>query len=192
MALLYLPVAIVFRPSVRGLENLPRGGGFVIAANHLSGFDSFALAVALAPRRLHFMAKNQLFARRFLGPVIRELGGFPARGSGASTGVAAAARLARKGRGVVIFPTGARHRGDRDHRARGGAAQTALSGDVPLVPAAISGTDGWRRLQRWHVAVGPAVPLDDLDGPQAVAEATRRLWAAIEELCRELPQEVAA
>jgi 1-acyl-sn-glycerol-3-phosphate acyltransferase len=192
LALVRVPISIGFRPTVRGRENVPRDGGFVIAANHLSGFDSFALAVALAPRRLHFMAKNQLFARRFLGPLIRGLGGFPARGNGASTGVAAGARLARKGRGVVIFPTGARHRRDRGHRARGGAAHTALSGNVPLVPAAISGTDGWRRLQRWHVAVGPAVPLDDLDGPQAVADATRRLWTAIEDLCRELPQEVAA
>ena len=195
VALLRLPISIAFRPTVRGLEHLPRQGGSVIAANHLSGFDTLALACPLAPRRLHFMAKNQLFARRFLGPLMRGLGAFPAHGDGPSGGVAAAAQLAREGRVVVIFPTGARRRPDRIHRARSGAAHVALSSGVPLIPAAISGTEGWRRLQRWHLALGPAVRIDDL-GEQAdtaaVSEATRRLWSAIEDLGRGLPRVIAA
>ena len=178
-------VRIVFRPRVTGLEHVPSRGGFVVAANHLSGFDSFALAYAFAPRSLHFMAKSQLFARRFLGPLIRSLGAFPARGSGTEGGVAAAARVARTGEVVVIFPTGVRERLDRERRPRPGAAYTALSGDVPLVPAAIAGTGGWRRLRRWHVTFGAPIPLDDLrarEQTEAVPEATRRLWDAIQGL----------
>jgi len=135
VALLRLPVRLAFRPQVRGLEHLPPRGGFVVASNHLSGFDVLALAYALAPRVLRFMAKNQLFARRFLGPLIRRLGAFPAHGS--------------------------------EHRARGGTAYAALAGGVPLVPVALAGTDGWRRLRRWRIALGPTVRLDDLPGEVA-------------------------
>src|ERR671937_1880097 len=177
VALLRLPVRLTFRPTVRGLEHLPRQGGFVLAANHASGFDVLALAYPLASRRLYFMAKNQLFARPLLGRLVRRLGAFPARGNDPGAGVAAAARLAGEGEIVVIFPTGARRRADRTHRARSGAAQTALEGRVPLGPAALGGTDGWRRLQRWHIAFGPPVRLDDLGGPedrQARAQGTPR------------------
>ncbi len=188
VALMRLPVRIAFRPQVSGVEHLPPHGGFVVASNHLSGFDVLAIAYPLAPRVLRFMAKDELFARRFLGPLIRKLGAFPAHGSGAG----AAARLASEGNVVVIFPTGARRRSDRVHRPRGGAAHAALESGVPLVPAALAGTDSWRRLQRWQIALGPAVRLDDLEVTDGVAEATRRLWHAIESLSDDLPTRVAA
>jgi len=191
-ALLRLPVRLAFRPQVSGVEHVPPRGGFVVAANHLSGFDVLAIAYPLSPRRLSFMAKNELFARRFLGPLIRRLGAFPAHGDGPGSGADAAARLAGGGNVVVVFPTGARRRPDRVHRARGGAAHAALVGRVPLVPAALAGTDGWRRLRRWRIAFGPPVRLDDLETQDAVDEATQRLWAAIVALGEGLPRKAAA
>ena len=166
----------VFRADVRGVERVPPGG-FVLGANHLSGFDAVAIGGALAPRPLRYMAKRQLFGRPLLGPLVRALGGFPS-----VDGVGPAIELARAGQGVVIFPEGARRRLIRRHRVRTGAARIALEGGVPLVPAAIRGTDGWRRLRRWRLAFGPPVPLDDLRGTEpakAAREATERLWNAI-------------
>ena len=186
VALLTRPlIRVAFRPEVRGTEHLPAEGGFVLAANHLSGFDVWALSYALFPRPTRNMAKNQLFKRPLLGPLMWSLGGFPARSEGAVGGVVAAAALAAGGEAVVIYPEGARRRPDREHRPRSGAARAALEAGVPLVPAAICGTDGWRRLCRWHVAVGPPVPLDELrgsDGPKSTRDATRRLWSSIVEL----------
>ena len=174
------------RPRVVGREHLPTGG-FVLASNHLSGFDSLALAYALYPRALRSMAKVELFERRLLGPLVRQLGAFPAE-SGAA--VDAAAELALAGHAVVIFPTGARRRKDREHEPRTGAARAALRAGAPLVPAAVHGTERWRRLARWHVALGPPVRLDDLrsDDPDAAQAATRRLWQAIGELEGSLAQ----
>src|SRR6266571_3606021 len=173
----------VFRAEIRGVERVP-AGGFVLGANHLSGFDAVAIGGALFPRRLGFMAKRQLFARPLLGPLVKALGGFPS-----VDGVGPAIELARAGQGVVIFPEGARRRLIRRHRVRTGAARIALEGGVPLVPAALWGTDGWRRVRRWRVVFGPPVPIDDLRGTdpnKAAQEATERLWEAIVALEAEL------
>jgi 1-acyl-sn-glycerol-3-phosphate acyltransferase len=70
---------LAFRPRVRGREHLA-AGGFVLGANHLSGFDSLALVFALYPRAFRSMAKVQLFERPLLGRLVRSLGAFPARG----------------------------------------------------------------------------------------------------------------
>jgi 1-acyl-sn-glycerol-3-phosphate acyltransferase len=171
----------LFRPRVRGLEHLP-AGGFLLCANHLSGFDAGLLVYALRGRWPRSMAKTELFERSALAPWLRGLGAFPASpGDRPTGGVATAARLARAGHAVVIFPEGARRRQARVPRPRAGAARAALAAGVPLVPAAIRGTDRWRRLGRWELEIGAPLALDDLSphDPRSAAEATRRLWAAI-------------
>jgi 1-acyl-sn-glycerol-3-phosphate acyltransferase len=171
-------VGLVFRPRVTGREHLPQSG-FVLSANHLSGFDVVALGYPLSRRWVRHMAKPQLFSRRLVGPVVRLLGAFPAEGGEA---VETAAGLVRAGYPVVIMPEGARRRPDRVHRPRTGAARAALAAHAPLVPAALRGTDGVRRLRRWEISFGSPISLDDLpdaDPHDAAHVATERLWAAI-------------
>lgn len=179
----------VFRSQVTGRGNVPRSGGMVVCPNHLSGFDALAVGFAVGLRPLRSMAKNQLFRRPLLGPFVRSLGAFPARPEGdLRGGIDEAVALAEGGAGILIFPEGAR-RYDRARRPRTGAARTALAAGVPLVPVAVRGTDGWRRLRRWQVAFGPPVSLDDLASkpPQEAArEATRRLWECVSRLEAEL------
>lgn len=180
VSLVSLPlVRLLFRPRIRGVEHVP-SGGFVLSANHLSGFDIWALGYALPERWLRHMAKPQLFARPFVGRLVRMAGAFPA-GEGAAE---AAANLARAGHVVVVMPEGARRRPGRVHRPRTGAARAALGAGVPLVPSAIRGTDRARGRKRWEVAFGPAIATDDLgeDPHDATAVATERLWTAIREL----------
>ena len=177
-------VRLTFRPTVIGREHLP-AGGCVVSANHLSGFDAWALTYTLRPRRVRFMGKNELFRRPLARLVVRSLGVFPARSEGAQRGgVELATELARAGEAVAIFPEGARRRGIV-RRPRHGAARVALASGVPLVPVALAGMDGWRHRARWHVVVGAPVDLDDLRGESGealVRVATARLWTAILEL----------
>lgn len=176
----------VFRLCVSGLEHLPQGG-FVLCSNHLSAFDPWALASPLYPRHPRFMAKSDLFTP-WSAPTLDAIGLFPVeRGRGDFAAIAAAAKHAADGRPVIIFPEGARRRraAPGKHRPRGGAARVALQARVPLVPAAIVGTERPAALVQWRVAYGIPVSLDDLySAPPAAAarEATRRLWRSIETL----------
>lgn len=181
----------LFRLRARGLEHLPREGGYVLACNHLSSVDPWPLGLPLWPRRfLRFMAKSELYWWP-LGAVLSAAGAFPVRrGQADVEAIQTAVRLAREGNVVAMFPEGTRRRKGlvkrHEARPRSGAARIALEAGVPLVPAAVAGTDRLLRLGPLRVAYGPPVEIDDLrereDLRQAAREATDRLMARIAEL----------
>jgi 1-acyl-sn-glycerol-3-phosphate acyltransferase len=183
-------VRIVFRLRASGREHVPAEGGFVLAANHWSNLDPWPLGLPLFPRRyLRFMAKSELFWFP-LSPIITAGGAFPVRrGESDLQAIATAVELCREGHVVVMFPEGTRRRKGlrKKHEARwhSGAARIALEAGVPLIPAAISGTERLARLGPLRVAYGQPIGLDDVrDLPlgDAAAEATERLRGAIETL----------
>jgi 1-acyl-sn-glycerol-3-phosphate acyltransferase len=193
MGLLSWPVVNAYRLRARGLENLP-DGGFVLAANHTSNFDPWPLGMPLWPRRqLRFMAKAELFTP-LLTPFLRAAGAFKVRrGEGDIEAMRMAVKLVRGGEIVVMFPEGTRREKGlrKKHVARPhtGAARIALSAKVPLVPAAISGTDRLARLGPLRVAYGTPLDLSDVanfEQKPAAERATDRLMARIEELLAEL------
>jgi 1-acyl-sn-glycerol-3-phosphate acyltransferase len=182
-------VKVGFRLRARGIENLP-DGGFVLAANHTSNFDPWPLGIPLFPhRQLRFMAKSELF-NPILKPILVGGGAFPVRrGQADLEAIGRAVELVRDGEVVVMFPEGTRRkkglRKKHEARAHTGAARIALTAGVPLVPAAIKGTDRLSRLAPLRVAYGRPIPLDDLRGREispAAREATERLMAEIHEL----------
>ena len=180
----------VFRYRAAGTEHLPRSGGYVLAASHLSNLDPWALGLALWPRRfLRFMAKSELFWFP-LGALIAACGAFKVRrGRADLEAIETAVALARDGHVIAMFPEGTRRkkglRKTRQAHAHTGAARIALDAGVPLVPVGIRGTDGLRSLEAWRVRYGAAVAVDDLrELPPAEAAriATERVMAAIADL----------
>jgi 1-acyl-sn-glycerol-3-phosphate acyltransferase len=172
------------------LEDLPKEGGYVLACNHVSNFDPWAIGVPLWPRRfLRFMAKSELYWWP-LTLLLNRVGAFPVgRGQRDTVAIATAVRLAREGNVVAMFPEGTRRAKGLvkrfEARPRSGAARIALEAGVPLVPAAVKGTDRLTRLGRLSVAYGAPVEIDDLRGAEiseAAHEATERLMARILEL----------
>jgi 1-acyl-sn-glycerol-3-phosphate acyltransferase len=183
----------LYRLEARGLEHVP-DGGCVLAANHVSNFDPWPLGFPLWPsRQLHFMAKVELFNPVF-DPLLRAAGAFPVRrGEQDIQAVETAIRLCKEGKIVAMFPEGTRRaKGLRKKftaRPRAGSARIALAAGVPLIPAAIVGTDSLLRFPKLRIAYGPPVQLDDLLGlpPKSAAEtATQRLMSQIETLQGEL------
>jgi 1-acyl-sn-glycerol-3-phosphate acyltransferase len=181
---------VVFRHRARGAENVPREGGFVLAANHWSNFDPWPLAMTFFPRRFfRFMAKAELFWFP-LGPIIRAGGAFEVRrGEQDDEAIATAVSLARDGHAVVMFPEGTRRlkglRKKHEARWRSGAARIAIEAGVPLVPAGIAGTERLARLGPVRVAYGAPIETNDLaDRPadDAARIATDRLSEAVGEL----------
>lgn len=180
--LTYLPVVGLYRLRWRGLENVPREGGAVIAANHTSNFDPWPLGMPLFPRRfLRFMAKSELYWFP-MGKMLDWVGAFPVRrGEGDLEAIGRAVELCRAGELVVMFPEGTRRRkGLRKKwqaRAHNGAARIARDAEVPLVPAAIKGTDRLARLGPLRVVYGEPVEVS-----ADVRDTTERLMAAIHAL----------
>jgi 1-acyl-sn-glycerol-3-phosphate acyltransferase len=180
----------LYRLDARGLENLPERGGYVLACNHVSSFDPWPLGVPLWPRRqLRFMAKSELYWWP-LKLLLDGAGAFPVRrGQGDLAAIETAVQLARDGNIVAMFPEGTRRTKGLvkrfEARPRSGAARIALEAGVPLVPAAVSGTDRLLRLAKLRIAYGAPVEIDDLrghDAAEAAHEATARLMAKILEL----------
>jgi 1-acyl-sn-glycerol-3-phosphate acyltransferase len=188
---LSLPVnKLLFRQQSSGVENVPAEGGCVLASNHLSNFDPWAIGIPLYPRRfLRFMGKSELFWWP-LGAIIESGGAFKVhRGQADLEAMETAEQLCRDGHVVVMFPEGTRRKKGLvkkyQPRAHTGAARIALGAGAPLIPAAIKGTDNLLGLGPIRVAYGPPVALDDLrsaDPRDAAQEATDRLMAEIARL----------
>ncbi len=179
----------LYRLRARGRENLPEGG-FVLACNHVSSLDPWAIGVPLWPKRfLRFMAKSELYWWP-MSYLLNGAGAFPVRrGQHDVEAIETAVRLAREGHVIAMFPEGTRRTKGLvkkfEARPRSGAARIALEAGVPLVPAAVKGTDKLTRLGRIRVAFGAPVEIDDLRGQEigeAAHEATGRLMAKILEL----------
>jgi 1-acyl-sn-glycerol-3-phosphate acyltransferase len=180
----------LYRLEVSGAENLPPDGGYVLACNHVSNFDPWPLGMPLWPSRfLRFMAKSELYWWP-LRLVLDNAGAFPVRrGQRDVQAIATAVALARDGNVVAMFPEGTRRQKGLvkrfDARPRSGAARIALEAGVPLVPAAVKGTDRLLRLGKLSVAYGAAIEIDDLRGSEtgeAARQATERLMTRIYEL----------
>ena len=180
----------LYRLRALGRGNLPADGGFVLACNHVSSFDPWPLGLPLWPKRyLRFMAKSELYWFP-LTLLLRNAGAFPVRrGQRDAVAIETAVGLARDGHVVAMFPEGTRRTKGlvkrHEARPRSGAARIALEAGVPLVPAAVKGTDKLTRLGALRVAYGEPVPIDDLRGQEiteAAREATSRLMERILEL----------
>ena len=185
---------VLFRHRATGTVNVPRDGGFVLAANHWSNFDPWPLAIPFFPKRFfRFMAKSELFWFP-LGLIVTAGGGFRVRrGERDEEALETAVALAREGNAVVMFPEGTRRRKGivKRHEARwhSGAARIALEAGVPLVPAGIAGTDRLARLGPLRVSYGAPIELEDLQSlprDDAARAATERLRDAIDGLERSL------
>lgn len=130
------------RLSVEAVHHVPRQGAFIVAANHCSNLDPVIVGVA-CPRRLRFMAKEELFRVPLLGALIGALGAVPVPRADRQ-GAAAVLRLTLsrlEGKeNVLVFPEGTRSRNGRLGALEGGVALLAVKTGLPVVPAYVDGS----------------------------------------------------
>lgn len=123
------------------MENLPPIGPLLLVSNHLNLVDPPVLG-ALLPRRIVFMAKEELFRALIVGWAVKAYGAFPVK-RGQPDRQALRSALAELERGGVVgmFPEGTRSRTGRMNQAHPGAALIALLSGAPILPVAITGTE---------------------------------------------------
>lgn len=158
-----------FRYRVTGRENLPKQGGYIIAANHLSLWDPPLVATPI-PAHLHYMAKQELFQIPVFSTIIRGLGAFPVRRATADRlAIRTAINLLKAGEIVGIFPEGTRSKTGKLQKPEAGLELIASKAGVPVIPVAIIGTNLLFRngnvFPRFEVHFGKAIyPSDKNQG----------------------------
>jgi putative phosphoserine phosphatase/1-acylglycerol-3-phosphate O-acyltransferase len=186
------------RFDVRGVDNIPRAGPAIVAANHRSYFDPLALGTTFARRgrAVRFLGKREVFDAPVVGQLARAMGGIRVdRATGSDDPLLDAAAALAAGELVVILPEGTIPRGpaffDPVLKGRWGAARLAAQTKVPVIPIGLWGTErAWPRSERvprvWNVTSPPTVRVRvgkpvELKYRSADAD-TRRIMAAIADL----------
>lgn len=151
---------------VYGAERVPAEGGVVLALNHFSWLDPAAFGQA-SPRTIYYMAKAEAHAVPGLGQLIRAFGTFSVRrGESDREAVRMMRTIVREGKALGLFAEGTRQKSGVPGEVKPGAAMVALQEDVPVVPAAIHGSQGWRLGSFRPVSVAWGEPMRFSDLPR--------------------------
>jgi 1-acyl-sn-glycerol-3-phosphate acyltransferase len=165
-------LAMLGRPKVEGLENIPRSGPAILASNHLAVMDSFYLPLVVR-RRITFLAKAEYFTGTGLkGWLSRwfftSVGQVPIDRNDSDAAQAAlrsAERLLGEGKLLGMYPEGTRSPDGRLYKGKTGMGRLALQTGVPVIPVAMIGTNvvnppGTSMLRFGRVTVRFGKPMD--------------------------------
>jgi glycerol-3-phosphate dehydrogenase (NAD(P)+) len=185
-AILVPAFLVYFRMQRIGREHLPKRGPLLLASNHRSFLDPFVIGM-LVRRPVYYMAKRELFERRWQAWILNALGAFPVdRGQGDSAAIDTARAILERGDCVVLFPEGTRVRPGPLARPRRGVGRLALETGVPVAPVAVIGTEdvrrGWRiRPRKVRVRVGRPLrfPTAGSSSPSLAEGVTDRVWSCV-------------
>jgi glycerol-3-phosphate dehydrogenase (NAD(P)+) len=177
---------VYFRLRRIGREHVPEHGPVIFASNHRSFLDPFVIGT-LTRRPVYYMAKKELFERRWQGWLLNRLGAFPVdRGASDTDAMATAREILERGDCVVIFPEGTRVRPGPLGEPRRGVGRLALATGAPVVPVAVMGTEavrrGWRiRPHRITIRCGRPLtyPRVEHPTPRLAGAVTDRIWPCI-------------
>jgi 1-acyl-sn-glycerol-3-phosphate acyltransferase len=155
------------------IDEIPREGPVILAANHASNLDAVVIGSWLMPRlgrRIHWLGKKELFAWPIIGWTAAHGGVHPVeRGAADIEAFRLARRILDEGHILFVFPEGTRSPDGELQEARDGIAVLAMRTGAPIVPIAISGSHRvWPRGQKLprpggHVTIRvgrPFVPAD--------------------------------
>jgi 1-acyl-sn-glycerol-3-phosphate acyltransferase len=185
------------------IDDIPKQGPVILAANHVSNVDGVLLAGWVLPRltrQVQWLGKREMFDVPVMGQVIRAYGVHPVERSGADIEAFRMAEgILEAGHVLLLFPEGTRSRDGALQTPRDGLALLALRTDATIVPIGLSDTNRlWPRGRKprfWrsgHVTVRVGKPFrlaeelpPDLSRKEAKSQATdlimRRIAALLPE-----------
>ena len=190
--LLGFPAAVATRLRSYGAERMPRSGGAVLAINHFSWIDIPCIGY-VSPRNLYFLAKVEAHRVPGLGQVIRGFGTLAVRrGESDREAVRRMREVVRDGNVLGVFVEGTRQRSGVPGHVQPGAAMVALQEDVPVICAAIHGSQHWRLGNFAPVSIAWGEPMRFGGLPRGgkgyraasgeIEQELHRLWAWLRDL----------
>jgi 1-acyl-sn-glycerol-3-phosphate acyltransferase len=165
-----------------GKERVPREGGGVLAMNHLNFID-IPVFGTICPRRVVFVGKSELFDYPGLAQLIRAHGALPIRrGESDREALRRMRETVRENDLLGLFIEGTRQKSGVPGKPMPGAAMIAISEGVPVIPAAIHGSQTWKLGNRAAVSVAFGEPMRFAEHPRN----SRGYAAASEEIMSEI------
>ena len=172
---------IYWRLEFKGLENIPKSGGLIIAANHQTYVDPFWLGIPIK-RPVRFLAWSEAFSWPVIGKAITLLGAWPLQVEGSDpTAIRRSLTWLRDSGVIVIFPEGGRGLPDGTMiRMKGGAVRMALEAEVPILPVTVRGghrvwsSNKWfPRPRKVEIVYHPVIHVAEQPGEETRACARR-------------------
>jgi 1-acyl-sn-glycerol-3-phosphate acyltransferase len=168
-----------------GKERIPREGGGVLAMNHFNFID-IPVFGAVVPRRIVFVGKSELFETPGLSELIRLHGALPIRrGESDRDALRRMREAVRENDLLGLFIEGTRQKSGEPGKPMPGAAMIAISEGVPVIPAAVHGSQTWKLGNRAAVSVAFGEPMRFAEYPRnskGYAAASGEIMAEIKRL----------
>ena len=155
----WLYFKIVHNWKIKGKENRPEEGSVIIMSNHITAFDP-PIVGAIMNRKVHFMAKKELFDNPISDKILRAIGTFPVkRGRPDRSAFRESFRLLDNDKVICIFPEGTRSKNGELGNAKAGSIMIALRSESPILPVGIK-KDG----RQFRISIGEPFTLDEFYG----------------------------
>jgi 1-acyl-sn-glycerol-3-phosphate acyltransferase len=178
----------VFKPLYRveaiGLEHFPKEGGVLLCSNHIHNFDPIIVGI-MAPRPVHYMAKEEIFRVPVLGNIVRKCNAFPVkRGFNDREALRTGLKILKDGHVFGLFPEGTRSKNGELGKGLSGAGFFALRSTASVVPCAVIGP--YKSFRKLKVVYGQPIDLEEMRKEKASAEqVTELIMSKIEKLIKE-------
>jgi len=179
----------LFRVKYKNMDKLPKEGGVILCANHISWWDPIFMA-AKVKRQIFYMSKDELFHVPVLKTIVRGLGAFPVkRGSADRSSLEQAMEVIRGGHILGLFPEGTRSKTGEMGKFKSGAVMLAGKLEADIVPVGISCKGKVRPFKKVYMTMGDAISYKDLGIEKGVASELRAASALLMERVRELKED---
>ena len=180
-----LILLLLFRVRVKGIEHIPAKGSVIVCSNHISNWDPTVIGCFLT-RPVSFMGKEELFAFRPLGALLRSLHTFPIkRGTGDRGALRVALEILKKGEVLVMFPEGTRKAGGTMQTVERGIGFLAARSEAAVLPVIIQGSYRIFRPLTLHIGNPFVLKAHDNGQRYTVEEATDRIGQQMRTLLKE-------
>ncbi|MBQ3088122.1 MAG: 1-acyl-sn-glycerol-3-phosphate acyltransferase [Clostridia bacterium] len=185
--IVYPFIRIFMRVEYHGKENVPKNKGYILAANHTSIADMFAIAVPVKAQ-ICYMAKAELFKFKPVVWLFKALGTFAVkRGKGDTEAIDKACSIIENGKVLGIFPEGTRSKTGEPGKAKAGVALIAMQTKADILPISVRYSKGTFKLfSKVTVRVGELIPFEEPAEEEGQRAAIRRISTSVMDKIKEL------